>query len=129
MYMATMGSHHCHLPEMWLLPCETTTMANWPKTMLVLKKHRKKPRSSGRHVSPIQSGEIVNIMPMAMPFTPLPARCIRQSGASCWRTTPAAEMSDAARMPHFRPYFSSRGAKMKVATISVAGAIEFHAER
>ena len=127
--MATTGSHHCHLPEMWLLPWLTMTMANWPKTMLVLKKHRKKPRNSGRHVSPIQSGEIVNIKPIAMPFTPRPARWTFQSGASCCRSTPATEMSDAANIPHFRPNRSKRGAKMNAETISVAGAMEFQAER
>jgi len=38
--------------------------------MLVLKKHKKKPRSSGRHTSPIHSGVMVNIMPMAIPNEP-----------------------------------------------------------
>lgn len=120
-------------------------IANCPKTMLVLKKQRKKPRSSGRHVSPIQSGDMVNMMPMAIPrfqsdegrllksfrppFTPLPARCVRQSVANCCRSTPATDIMFATRIPGLRPYLSSEGTTMKVAAISHAGAIELQADR
>jgi hypothetical protein len=78
-YMPTTGSHHCHFPLRWLLPLDTAAMANCPKTILVLKKQRKKPRSSGRHVSPIHSGAIVNISPIAIPST---VRIARQEPAS-----------------------------------------------